>query len=93
MADYQKLQDDDRALAEESKTLETAVDYHTVDNRTKRKALQERRNSLKGAMEAISRNVQQGQQVLANLHQSIESNFALATHAEGWSWENVEAKE
>src|SRR3984893_5317042 len=56
MANYQKLQDDDRALAEEIKTPETAVAYHTVENRNKRKALQERRNSLKGAMEAIDRN-------------------------------------
>jgi hypothetical protein len=89
---YQKLQDDDRALAEEIKTLETAIDYHTVENRNKRKELQERRNSLKGAMEAIGRNVQQGQQVLANLHQSIESNLALAKHAEGWEWKEVEPK-
>ena len=34
MANYQKLQDDDRALAEEIKTLETAVDYHTVETAT-----------------------------------------------------------
>jgi hypothetical protein len=92
MANYQKLQDDDRALAEEIKTLETAVDYHTVDNRNKRKELNERRNSLKGAMEVIGRNVRQGQQVLANLHQSIESNLALAKHAEGWEWKEVEPK-
>jgi predicted nucleic acid-binding Zn-ribbon protein len=92
MAEYTKLGNDDRALTNEIKTLETAVDYHTVENRNKRKALQERRNSLKGAMEAIGRNMQQGQQVLANLHQSIDSNLALAKHAEGWEWKEAEPK-
>jgi chromosome segregation ATPase len=83
MAEFQRLQDDDRALAEEIKALENAVDYHTVDNRDKRKALQERRNSLKNAMEAIAKSVQQGQQALSGLYQSIESNLQLAKHAEG----------
>jgi cell division septum initiation protein DivIVA len=79
MAEYTKLQDQDRALTEEIKTLETAVDYHTVENRNKRKALQEKRNSLKGAMEAIGRNLQQGQQVLNNLQQRPASTAVRPT--------------
>ena len=91
-AEYTKLQAEDQKLAEEIKTLETALDYHTVENRNKRKAFQERRNQLGQHFKAIGANVQQGQQVLNNLHQSVESNLALAKHAEGWEWKEVEQK-
>jgi hypothetical protein len=39
MAMYQDLQKQDRRAEEEIKALETAVDYHTVENRNKRKAI------------------------------------------------------
>jgi SMC interacting uncharacterized protein involved in chromosome segregation len=92
MAEYTKLQNEDRALAEEIKTLETAMDYHTVENRNKRKTLQERRNQIANAMQAIGQNVQQGQQALNGLYQSIEASLQLAEHAEKWSWKEAEAK-
>lgn len=41
-------------------------------------------------MQQIGKNVQQGQQALNGLHQSIESNLQLADHAETWSWKEVE---
>lgn len=46
LALYQKFQAEDTALAESIKESETAIDYHTVENRNKRKAMQERRNKL-----------------------------------------------
>lgn len=91
MAEYTKLQDEDRGLEAEIKTLETAVDYHTVENRNKRKALQEHRNQIANAMQAIGQNVQQGQQALNGLYQSIEASLQLAEHAEAWEWKEVES--
>lgn len=91
MAEYQKLQTEDRGLEAEIKALEIAPDYHTVENRNKRKALQERRNAIAKAMEAIGANVQQGQQALQGLYQSVEASLQLAAHAEGWGWKEVGA--
>jgi hypothetical protein len=87
--DYGKLKTDDEALEGEIKTLETAVDYHTVENRGKRRILQERRNALAKQMEAVSAGIQQGQRGLNELHQSIEANLQLAKHAETWEWKEV----
>jgi hypothetical protein len=35
--------------------------------------------------------MQQGQQALNGLHQSIEGGLALAKHAETWEWKEVGA--
>ena len=83
---YAKLKKDDETFEREIKTLETAIDYHTVENRGKRKALQERRNALAKQMEALGAAMQQGQRGLNELHQTIEANLQLATHAETWEW-------
>jgi hypothetical protein len=91
MAHYQKLQAEDRALEEAIKAAEVAVDYHTVENRNKRKAMQERRNTLAQQMKLIEQNAQQGQRSLEQLYASMESNLALATHAEEWEWRQAEA--
>src|SRR6202453_5544144 len=64
MAHYQKLQAEDRALEEAIKAAEVAVDYHTVENRNKRKSMQERRNSLAQQMKRVSENAQRAQQSL-----------------------------
>ncbi len=88
----QKRQQEDGELDAAIKTAETAIDYHTVENRNKRKAMQERRNQLAKEMQLISENLTRGQQSLQVLYQSIESNLELAKHAEGWSWKEVEAK-
>jgi len=53
-----------------------AVDYHTVENRNKRKAM--RRNKLAQDMKAIGENMQRGQQSLVQIHQSVETNLALS---------------
>jgi len=63
----------------------TAIDYHTVENRNKRKAMQERRNKLAQDMKALAENMQRGQQSLAQIYQSVETNLQLAKHAETWS--------
>src|ERR1700691_1159756 len=68
MAHYQKLQVEDRALEEAIKAAEVAVDYHTVENRNKRKSMQERRNTLAQQMKLIGENAQQGQRSLEQLY-------------------------
>lgn len=82
MGHYTKLQEEDRALQTAIKDSENAIDYHTVQNREKRREMQERRNAIKEQLEALANNIRPGQQSLASLHQSAESNLQLAVHAE-----------
>jgi hypothetical protein len=89
--DYGKLKVEDEKLVGEIKTLETAIDYHTVENRSKRKALQERRNTIAKGMQLLGKNMQDGQQALNGLHQSIEASLQLAKHAETWEWKESPA--
>jgi hypothetical protein len=84
LADYAKMKEADEKLAEEIKTLENALDSHSKDKRDKRKTLQERRTGLSKRMEFLLMSHQQGQQALASLNQNIETNLALAKHAETW---------
>jgi hypothetical protein len=91
LALYQKFQAEDAGLADQIKEAETAIDYHTVESRNKRKGMQERRNKLAHDMKALGENMQRGQQSLAQIHQSVETNVQLATHAEMWSWKEVES--
>jgi len=87
---YSKLKKDDETLEGEIKTLELAPDAHTKDNREKR-TLQERRNMIAKQMQSVGAASQQGQRALAELHQSIEANLQLATHAETWEWKEVDS--
>jgi hypothetical protein len=89
LALYQKFQAEDTELADQIKEAETAIDYHTVENRTKRKTMQERRNKLAQDMKALGENIGRGQQSIAQIHQSVETNLSLATHAETWSWKEA----
>ncbi len=89
---YQKFQAEDTGLAASITEAETAIDYHTVENR-KRKAMHERRNKLAQDMKALGENIGCGQQSLAQIHQSVETNLSLAAHAETWSWKEVEAQQ
>jgi hypothetical protein len=88
-AEVQKRQKEDGELEAAIKAAEVGVDYHTVENRNKRKAMQERRNTLFVEIGRISENLKLGRQSLQGLYQSIESNLELAEHAEGWSWKEV----
>ncbi len=85
----QKRQQEDWELDAAIKDAETAIDYHTVENRNKRKAMQERRNQLAKEIQLISENLKRGQQSLQGLYQSIESNLELAKHAETWEWKEA----
>jgi len=86
----QKRQQEDGKLDAAIKDAETAIDYHTVENRNKRKGMQERRNELAKEMQLISENLTRGQQSLQGLYQSIESDLELAKHAETWEWKEVD---
>jgi hypothetical protein len=89
---YEKLQAEDRDLEAAIKAAEVSPDYHTVENRNKRKAMQERRNTLGKQMEILVKNMQQGQQAMGQLIQSTEASLALAKHAEDWEWKEVKGK-
>src|SRR5262249_50110787 len=89
-AEITKIKAEDDQLAADIKELANAVDSHSNDSRAKRKALQERRNALSEPITMLMRNHQQGQHAMAELLASIESNMALAKHAEGWGWREVE---
>ena len=92
IAHYQKLQDEDRTLEADIKASDQAVDYHTVENRQKRKAMQERRHQLAQDMKVLGESAHKGQQAMQQLLQSVESGLQLADHAEKWEWKEVEVK-
>lgn len=91
LTDYTKLKEEDAKLEAEIKMLETAMDYHTVENREKRKALQERRSVNAKQIQGLNTAMQEGRRGLAGIHQSIEANLQLAAHAETWEWKEVKA--
>jgi len=93
MAQYTKMQEEDGSLEGEIKTLEAALDSHTKDNREQRKALQERRTRIASQMQALANNATEGQKAMQNLYASVETNLALAKHAEEWSWKEVKSLE
>src|SRR5690242_2225379 len=90
MTEYAKLKEEDDTLAADIKEAEQAVDYHTVENRDKRKGMQEKRNQLAKVLQALGNNMGQGQKVMEQLLQSVEGSLQLSKHAEGWSWKEVE---
>ena len=55
MADYEKLKKEDADLEAQISAIDTAPDYHTKDNREKRKQLEHRRNMLARQQEALLR--------------------------------------
>ena len=67
VAHYEKLQTEDRDLEAKIKAAEIAPDYHTVENRNMRKAMQERRNLFAKQMQALAQNMQEGQQAMRQL--------------------------
>jgi hypothetical protein len=92
MVEFEKLQKVDRDLEEEIKTLESAIDYHTVENRGKRETLQERRNVLAKQIETVGINAGKLQKGMQQLYASVEQNLALAKHAETWEWKEATTK-
>jgi hypothetical protein len=89
---YQKMQVEDHELGRQIKESESALDYHTVENRAKRKELQERRNKLAMNMKALAENAKQGEQSMTHLVQSADTNMQLAEFAQGWSWIDPKAE-
>lgn len=89
---YTKMQEEVKTLEAESKELENALDYHTVDNRGKRKGMQEKRDALTREMQTIAKHAADGQKVMRQLLQSVESSLELAAHAEKWEWKEVDTK-
>jgi hypothetical protein len=66
-----------------------AIDYHTKENREKRKAMQEGRNALSKTMEFLQRGMTEAQQAMAQLYSNVEQKLAMAKYAEAWEWKEV----
>jgi hypothetical protein len=92
MADYEKLQKEDADLEAQIKALDSALDYHTKDNREKRRILQERRNTVTKQKDALLGAAAQLQQGMRQLYANVENNLMLAKHAEAWEWKEVQAE-
>ena len=90
--EHQKLIDEDARLEKEIKALDNATDHHTVENRTKRKRMQEVRKQLSKQMEITKTTVQRGVREMRELLQTAEFNLKLAKHAETWEWKEAENK-
>ena len=89
---FEKYQKEAENCKEEAKKLETALDYHTVENREKRKALMVRVSELENTkITEIFEAMKKGQQAHQSLLQAAETALDLATHAE--TWEMKEAPE
>jgi len=90
IAQYQKLQAEDKALETEITANADGFNGHTVENRNKRNELQKRRTTIGNNMKLIATNTQQGAQAMQRLLDSVDQNLLLADHAKEWSWKEVE---
>jgi hypothetical protein len=91
LADYQKLQEEDRTAEADMSELKNAVDSHTVENRNKRKALQEKRDALKPRMDFIAKAAQEGTAQMQRLMPQIDTSLALAEHARTSEWKGIKS--
>ena len=71
--------------------IKGAIDSHIKDNRDARKQLQERRNVLAKQMEELGKAAENGQAIANSLCQNVESQLALAKHAETWEWKEAQS--
>jgi lantibiotic modifying enzyme len=67
LAEYEKMRKEDAEHEEQIKALDSALDYHTKDNREKRKALQERRTILAKQLQFLEQSSAEAQQVMQQL--------------------------
>lgn len=92
LADHKRLQEEGNGYDSDIKKLAGRVDSHTVENRNKRKAPQEKRNGPAAQMQFLAQAAQQGVKSMEQMHVSIETHLALAKHAETWDWKEAESK-
>jgi uncharacterized membrane protein len=92
LVSYQTLQAEARELEVKIDELAKAPDYHTVDNREKRKEMEKRGTAIAAQMKRMFESSQDGQKAMQQLLQSAESSLALAKHAEEWEWKEAESK-
>lgn len=91
MGEYEKLKGEDAEHEQEIKSLETSPDYHTKENREKRKSLQGRRKTLVEQMSYLMQIANKAHQDMQKLYANAENNLETAKHAEKWEWKEVEA--
>lgn len=86
IAEYQRLQAEDKALEKEIKENAEGFNSHTVENRNKRAELQKKRASIEKLMKAVAVNTQEGSKRMQLFLDSVDQNLALADHAKNWNW-------
>jgi uncharacterized protein YlxW (UPF0749 family) len=79
LANYRKLQEEERTLEADIKELANAIDSHTAENREKRKRIQGRRDQIKQNMQVIGKAAQDGTKFMQQLLASVESSLELAS--------------
>jgi chromosome segregation ATPase len=84
MLAYHELEEEYQLIPGRIKELESAIDYHTVANREKKKEFADRRTAVAAEMRAIGENIQTGEKGRTQLLQSAEASLELAIHAEKW---------
>jgi hypothetical protein len=86
---YKTLQEADAKAQADIEAIDNAPDFHTVENRQKKRAIQAQRDSQAKQMKAIAANAQRGTQILQQLLESADNYLTLAKHAEEWEWKEV----
>jgi hypothetical protein len=76
--EHQKLIDEDARLEKEIKALDNATDHHTVENRTKRKRMQEVRQQLSKQMEIDDRAARRAGNAGASTNRRVQSETGKA---------------
>jgi hypothetical protein len=91
MADYEKRKrEEDADLEAQISAIDTAPDYHTKDNREKRKGLEQRRDIIAQQRQALVAAAGELQQGMRGLYANVENNLAIAKHAETWEWKEAQ---
>jgi hypothetical protein len=88
IAQYKKMQQEDRELEASIKTNAEGPDYHTVENREKRATMQKQRTNLASAMKSIAKNINEGTTVMQNLLNIANQNVSLAEFSKDWDWKS-----
>ena len=86
IAQYQKLQAEDKAVEADIKTNIDGLDAHSVANRTKRAELQKKRTNIGQQMKLIGKNTQEGAEAMQRLLNNVDQNLSLADFGKDWSW-------
>jgi len=91
MGEYEKLKREDAEHDAEITALDAAPDYHSKDNREKRKALEGRRKIIERQLAYIKARADEAHAAIQQLYSTAETQLELAKHAEKWEWKEAQS--